>query len=211
MTSQPVARSAENQPATLADLLIPAFGTDRTASMVRAALLVAGGAALTAVAAQLAFKLPWTPVPYTGQTAAVLLVGTALGPRLGPASMALYVLAGVLGAPAFAGGASGLESLLGITGGYLIGFVLAAALVGRLADRQWDRSRTVAAMLMALGNLVIYLVGVPVLAVAGGLSVADALYHGAVVFLPWDAFKIVVAALALPLAWRLTSNGGREA
>jgi biotin transport system substrate-specific component len=211
MTSQPATRSPASPPATLADVLVPAFGSDRTAAMLRAALLVVGGAALTAVAAQLAFQLPWTPVPYTGQTAAVLLVGTALGPRLGPASMALYVLAGVLGAPVFAGGEHGAESLLGITGGYLVGFVVAAALVGGLADRRWDRSRVGAALLMALGNLVIYLVGVPVLAVVGGLPLPDAVYHGAVVFLPWDAFKIVVAALALPLAWRLTGDDGRAA
>jgi biotin transport system substrate-specific component len=210
MASQPAARSTQHSPATLADLLVPAFGSDRTAAVARAALLVIGGAALTAVAAQLSFRLPWTPVPYTGQTAAVLLVGTALGPRLGPASMALYVLAGVLGAPVFAGGTHGIGSLLGITGGYLVGFVVAAAMVGRLADRQWDRSRIGTALLMALGNLVIYLVGVPVLAIAGGLSLADAAYNGALVFLPWDAFKIVVAALALPLAWRLTGHGERE-
>jgi biotin transport system substrate-specific component len=211
MTSQPATRSPASPPATLADVLVPAFGSDRTAAMLRAALLVVGGAALTAVAAQLAFQLPWTPVPYTGQTAAVLLVGTALGPRLGPASMALYVLAGVLGVPVFAGGTHGAESLLGITGGYLVGFVVAAALVGGLASRHWDRSRVGAALLMALGNLVIYLVGVPVLAVVGGLPLLDAVYHGAVVFLPWDAFKIVVAALALPLAWRLTGDDGRNA
>jgi biotin transport system substrate-specific component len=211
MTSQPATRSPASPPDTLADVLVPAFGSDRTAAMLRAALLVVGGAALTAVAAQLAFQLPWTPVPYTGQTAAVLLVGTALGARLGPASMALYVLAGVVGAPVFAGGAHGAESLVGITGGYLVGFVVAAAVVGRLASRQWDRSRVGAALLMGLGNLVIYLVGVPVLAVAGGLPLRDAVYHGALVFLPWDAFKIVVAALALPLAWRLTGDGGRTA
>jgi biotin transport system substrate-specific component len=211
MTSQPATRAPADPPATLGDVILPAFGSDRTAAILRAALLVVGGAALTAVAAQLSLKLPWTPVPYTGQTAAVLLVGTALGPRLGAASMALYILVGALGMPVFAGGAYGAEQLLGITGGYLVGFVVAAALVGHLADRRWDRSPGGASLLMALGNLVIYLVGVPVLAIAGGLPLTGAIYHGAVVFLPWDAFKIVVAALALPLAWRLTGEGERRA
>ena len=164
------------------------------------------GAALTALAAQLSFTVPWTPGSYTGQTAAVLLVGTALGARKGAASMALYVLLGLVGLPVYAAGAHGVERLFGLTGGYLVGFVVASALVGRLAEHAWDRSRIGAALLMALGNLVIYLVGVPVLAIVGGLSWTAALQAGALVFLPWDAAKIAVAALVLPLAWRLAGN-----
>ena len=153
--------------------------------------------------------MPWTPVPYTGQTAAVLLVGTALGARKGAASMALYVLLGMVGLPVYAGGAHGVERVLGLTGGYLLGFIVASALVGRLAEHAWDRSRIGAALLMALGNLVIYLIGVPVLAIVGGLAWTDAVQGGALVFLPWDAAKIAVAALALPLAWRL-ARGERQ-
>lgn len=190
---------------TLADLLPPKAGT-RAASVVRAVALVLAGAALTAIAAQLSFKLPWTPVPYTGQTAAVLLVGTALGLRLGAASMAIYVLAGVIGLPVFSAGAHGIEQLLGLTGGYLIGFVVAAAIVGRLAEREWDRSVVHAGALMAFGNLVIYLVGVPILSIVTGMSAPDAIWNGALVFLPWDAFKIGVAALALPAVWRLAGR-----
>lgn len=193
---------------TLADLVIPSAGG--SAAFVRAAVLVVAGTALTALAAQLSFTVPWTPVPYTGQTAAVLLVGTALGARKGALSMALYVLAGVVGLPVYAAGAHGIERLFGLTGGYLIGFVLASAMVGRLAERAWDRSWVGAALLMALGNLVIYLVGVPVLAIVGGLSWATALQSGAVVFLPWDAAKIALAALVLPLAWRWAGNERQE-
>ena len=190
---------------TLADLLLPSMASG-LAAFTRATLLVVAGAALTALAAQLAFMVPWTPVPYTGQTAAVLLVGTALGARKGAASMALYLLAGLVGLPVYAGGLHGVEKLFGLTGGYLFGFVLASALVGRLAENGWDRSRVGAALLMALGNLVIYLVGVPVLAVVGGLAWSTAVWSGAVVFLPWDAAKIAVAALVLPLAWRWAGN-----
>ena len=99
--------------------------------------------------------------------------------------------------------------MFGLTGGYLLGFVVASALVGRLAEHAWDRSRIGAALLMALGNLVIYLIGVPVLAIVGGLAWTDAVQGGALVFLPWDAAKIAVAALVLPLAWRL-ARGERQ-
>jgi biotin transport system substrate-specific component len=208
MTTPAALVRGQPAPGTLADLLVrPGSGT---AEFLRAAVLVIAGAALTALAAQLSFTVPWTPVPYTGQTAAVLLVGTALGARKGAASMALYVLAGLMGLPVYAGGAHGVERLFGFTGGYLIGFVLASAFVGRLAERGWDRSRVGAALLMALGNLVIYLVGVPVLALVGGLPWSDAVRGGALVFLPWDTAKIAVAALALPLAWRWAGNERQE-
>ena len=207
MTTPATLAGGQHPAATLADLLLPRGSG--TAAFVRATVLVIAGAALTALAAQLAFTVPWTPVPYTGQTAAVLLVGTALGARKGAASMALYVLLGMVGLPVYAGGAHGVERVLGLTGGYLLGFIVASALVGRLAEHAWDRSRIGAALLMALGNLVIYLIGVPVLAIVGGLAWTDAVQGGALVFLPWDAAKIAVAALALPLAWRL-ARGERQ-
>jgi biotin transport system substrate-specific component len=204
MTTPAALARGQHGAGTLADLLLPP--ASGTAAFVRASVLVIAGAALTALAAQLSFTVPWTPVPYTGQTAAVLLVGTALGARKGAASMALYVLAGVVGLPVYAAGAHGIERLFGFTGGYLLGFVAGSALVGRLAERRWDRSRVGAALLMALGNLVIYLIGVPVLALVGGLSWPDAVQVGAIVFLPWDVAKIAAAALALPLAWRVAGN-----
>jgi biotin transport system substrate-specific component len=187
---------------TLADAVIPIPGSDVGGRLLRAAVLVGAGAALTAVSAQLSFKLPWTDVPYTGQTAAVLLVGTALGWRLGAASMLLYLLIGIAGVPAFSEGSHGIEQVLGYTGGYLVAFVLAAALVGRLAERGWDRTPASTAALMVLGNLLIYAIGVPVLAIVAQLPLADAVWVGALVFVPWDALKVAVAAGLLPLAWR---------
>lgn len=188
---------------TLAEAAFPAARIDPRARRV---LLVIGGAGITALAAQLAFSVPWTPVPYTGQTAAVLLVGTALGWRLGAASMLLYVLAGAAGAPVFADGAHGAGQLIGATGGYLVGFVAAAALTGRLAQAGWDRSPLRAAGLMFLGNLAIYAVGVPILALVLAMPAGEALQVGALVFLPWDALKIALAAGLLPAAWRLAGR-----
>jgi biotin transport system substrate-specific component len=190
---------------TLADALVPPH-PHRAA--IRNVALVVGGALLTTVAAQLSVRMPWTDVPYTGQTAAVLLVGVALGWRLGLASMLLYVLAGVAGLPVFNAGASGLHQLLGVTGGYLLGFLLAAALVGALAQRGWDRSRARSAGLMIAGNLLIYAIGVPILAIVANLPLDRALAGGALVFLPWDGVKIALAAFALPLAWRLIDRDG---
>jgi biotin transport system substrate-specific component len=197
--------------ATLADVAVPAFGGAQAAQWARAAILVIVGAGLTALSAQLSWHAPWTTVPYTGQTAAVLLVGTVLGSRLGLASMALYVLAGAVGLGVFNAGSSGLFDATGklsATVGYLVGFIVAAGLVGRLAEQRWDRSPVRAAGLMVLGNLVIYAIGVPVLVAAAGLSWGDALFYGAVVFVPWDAFKVVVAAGFLPLAWRAVGSRG---
>ena len=197
--------------ATLADAALPLDAGAQVARWARTAVLVAAGAGLTALAAQLSWRAPWSEVPYTGQTAAVLLVGTALGSWRGLASMALYVLVGALGLGVFSAGSSGLfdaGGTLSVTVGYLAGFIVAAWLVGRLAESRWDRSPVRAAGLMAIGNLVIYAIGVPVLfALGGGMSVQDALFYGAIVFIPWDAFKVLVAAGLLPLAWRAV---GRE-
>jgi biotin transport system substrate-specific component len=195
--------------ATLADVAIPGLGGAQAAQWARAAILVVAGAGLTALSAQLSWQAPWTTVPYTGQTAAVLLVGTVLGLRLGVASMLLYVLAGAAGMGVFSGGSSGLFDASGALSGsvgYLIGFIVAAGLVGRLAERGWDRSPIRAAGLMVIGNLVIYAIGVPILAWTLGLSAGDALFYGAIVFVPWDAFKVLVAAGLLPLAWRAVGS-----
>jgi biotin transport system substrate-specific component len=197
--------------ATLADVAVPAIGSAQAATWVRAGILVIAGAGLTALSAQLAWQAPWTTVPYTGQTAAVLLVGTVLGSRLGAASMALYVLVGAMGLGVFSGGSSGLFDAAGnltFTFGYLVGFLVAAALVGRLAERRWDRSPLRAAGLMVIGNLVIYAIGVPVLALSLDLSAGDAIFNGAIVFVPWDAFKVLIAAGLLPLAWRAVGLRG---
>ncbi len=197
--------------ATLAEVAVPAFGASESARLLRAALMVVGGAALTALSAQIVWFAPWNPlVPYTFQTAAVLLVGTVLGSRLGLASMLLYVVLGAAGLGVFAQGTSGLfraDGTLSLTIGYLGGFVLAAALVGWLAERGWDRSPLSTLGLMVLGNLVIYAVGVPVLIAITGLDLGTAIRVGALDFAPWDAIKIVAAAGLLPLAWRVIGSG----
>lgn len=186
--------------------LIDALSGGVTRSTLLSALLVVAGAALTALAAQVAFVAPWTSVPYTLQTGSVLLVGTALGWRRGALSMALYVVVGAIGLPVYAQGDAGLARLLGVTGGYLVGFVVAAAVVGWLAERGWDRSPLSTLGLMAAGTIVIYAIGVPVLALGLSLSLPDAINSGALVFAPWDALKALAAAGLLPLAWRVTDR-----
>lgn len=187
------------RPAVLSDLI--------PGARVRDVALVVGGAALTGLAAQLSFPVPGTPVPITGQTFAVLLVGAALGQSRAALSLALYVLAGVAGVPWFAGGGHGF---VGATFGYLLGFVAAAALVGRLAERGGDRKvgRTVATMI--LGNLVIYAFGVPVLMAVTGMSLPTALAAGVVPFLIGDGLKVLVAAGVLPAAWKFTRRGSAD-
>jgi biotin transport system substrate-specific component len=198
----PSATRAFPRPTTLADAVMPASAP----AVLRDLALVVGGAGLTAIAAQVSFHAPWTSVPYTLQTGSVLLVGTALGWRRAAISMALYVLAGAVGLPVFSAGASGLSQLLGYTGGYLAGFILAGTLVGWLAERSWDRSPLGMFGLMALGTLLIYAIGVPVLAISLHLSPGTAINEGAIVFLPWDALKAAVAAAVLPLAWRVVGD-----
>ena len=179
----------------LADLL--------AGSRVRDVALVVGGAVFTGLSAQIAVPVPGTPVPVTAQTLAVLLTGAALGPWRGLASMVLYVAVGSLGFPWFADGGSGWG---GPTFGYLIGMVLAATLVGALARRGWDRTPLRAALTMALGNLVIYAVGVTWLADSLDLSFATAVDLGMQPFLLGDALKIALAAGLLPAAWLLVGK-----
>lgn len=202
------ARRAITEPATLADVLSSALARPSVSPLLRDGVLVLAGAALTALSAQVSFHVPWTTVPYTLQTGSVLFVGTALGLRRGALSMALYVLVGVIGLPVFSGGASGLAELFGFTGGYLTGFIVSAAVVGSLAERHWDRSPLGMLGLMAIGTLIIYAIGVPVLAFVLHLDAWTAVFSGAIVFLPWDALKAAVAAGLIPLAWRLV--GGRS-
>jgi biotin transport system substrate-specific component len=165
------------------------------------AVLVVAGSALIALAAQIAIPLPFSPVPVTGQTFAVLLVAAALGARLGPASVALYVGEGLAGLPVFAGGTAGLARLTGPTGGYLVGFVVAALVVGRLAQLGWDRRIVTAVVAMLAGEVVIYAFGLAWLS-RFPLSVG-LLEAGLLPFIPGDLFKVVLAAVALPGAWRI--------
>jgi len=168
---------------------------------VRDILLVVTGSLFVAGMAQVRIPLPFTPVPITGQTFAVLVVGASLGSRRGAASLALYLLLGVLGLPFFAGGASGLAVLLGPTGGYLVGFVVASSLVGLLAARGFDRRIPGALLAFLAGEIVIYLFGVAWLSVY--LGIQHAIVAGLLPFLIGDAIKLVAAGLVLPAAWAL--------
>ncbi|OKJ92171.1 biotin transporter BioY [Amycolatopsis sp. CB00013] len=171
-------------------------------ALVRDAVLVAGGAALTGVAAQILIPVPGSPVPMTGQTFAALLVGAALGWKRGALSMALYLAVGAAGFGWFQNGSSGL---FGASAGYIVGFVLAGALVGALAGRGGDRTPLRTAGTMVLGNLAIYSVGVPWLMASTGMGLSTALDKGVVPFLIGDALKIAVAAALLPGTWALVS------
>ncbi|MFI0719906.1 biotin transporter BioY [Streptomyces sp. NPDC021224] len=184
----------------LADLL-PASSATR--ARLRDAALVAGGAALTGLAAQLSVPVPGSPVPVTGQTFAALLVGTTLGARRGLASLGLYAAAGVAGLPWFAGGASGWSMA---SFGYILGMLLASGVVGFLARRGGDRTVLRTAGVMAVGSAVIYAVGVPYLALSAHLSAHQALTMGLRPYLLGDAIKAAFAMTALPLTWRLVRH-----
>jgi len=159
--------------------------------MVYAALM----AALTAVGAYVA--VPIGPVPIVLQNLFVLLAGVLLGSRWGVASMAVYVLAGAVGLPVFASGAGGLGVLVGPTGGYLVGFIAAAYIVGWIVEKKGDHGWGNAAA-MTIGALVIYLPGVIWLKIVTGLNWQAALAAGVLPFLIGDALKIAVAAAIAP-------------
>ena len=166
---------------------------------VRDILLIAGGSLFVAGMAQIRIPLPFTPIPITGQTFAVLLVGAVLGSRRGTASLLLYLSQGLLGLPFFAGGASGLTYILGPTGGYLIGFVVAAGLVGLSAAHGLDRRIPSALLAFLAGEIVIYLFGVAWLSVF--LGIPRAIAAGLLPFIIGDAIKLAAAGLILPAAW----------
>lgn len=198
-------------PTTLIGRLAPAA---RLPDAVRFVLLALAGSAFVAVSAQI--TVPLWPVPVTGQTLAVLVVGMAYGARLGASTMALYLLEGSVGLPVFAAFAAGPAVLAGPTGGYLVGFVVAAGLVGWLAERRWSRTPWGSAGAMVLGNLAIYAFGVAWLtlffagpgvsriAAAGAETALEAaVVTGLLPFLVGDGLKIVLAACLMPAAWWL--------
>ena len=176
------------------------------ALFARNGALILGAALLTAGCAQISFPLPFTPVPITLQTFAVLLTAAALGPWRGSAAIGLYVLMGLVGLPFYTQGRSGLATATGATGGYLIGFVLAAGLVGHLARRGWDRRPLGTAAMMAVGTAVIFAAGVPWLGHVLHTGVAETLTKGLWPFLPGAVLKIAAAAGLLPAAWWLVGE-----
>ena len=171
-------------------------------------VLVVSFALLTALAAQIRIPLPFTPVPITGQTFAVLLSGAALGGLAGAMSQGLYILLGLF-FPFYAGGASGWEHATGATGGFLLGFVAAAALVGYLAENRQDRTVATAIPAFLTGTVVIYLFGVPWLAHVADVSLTRGIELGAAPFVVGDLLKVVLAGALLPATWRLVWSARR--
>jgi biotin transport system substrate-specific component len=169
-------------------------------------LLVLGGAALVALSAQIEIPLSFTPVPITGQTFAVLLVGASLGTVRGVASLGVYLAAGLVGAPVFAGGEGGAEWISGATGGYLAGMLVAAGVTGWLAERDWDRRFSSALAALLTGNVIIFALGLVWLARVAGIGLQETLVDGLYPFVVGEIVKVYLAGALLPTAWRLVER-----
>ncbi|MBC8101151.1 MAG: biotin transporter BioY [Cytophagales bacterium] len=193
----------------LLEVLLPR-PNHRAAALARDAALIAAGSLLVAACARIVIPLPFTPVPVTGQTFAVLMVGMLLGARRGALSLLLYLGEGAVGLPVFAGGALGLARLIGPTAGYLWSYPIAACLMGFLAQRGWDRRPLLTAAAMLMGGGVILGMGTLWLAqFVGGWSAAFA--KGWLPFLPGDVVKTLLATTLLPATWnRLNAKGPRS-
>ena len=195
---------------TIGDFLVPVTLGERLSTRARHAGLVFAGALFIYLSSLVVLPVPGSPVPITGQTLGVLLVGGALGFRRGMLATLLYVAIGIVGFPAFAehkGGVGVIASVdagrlvLGVTGGYLIGFILASGIVGRLAELGWDRhiGGSIAAMLIADAS--IYAVGLPWLMAATGFTPAETIAKGLLPFVVGDIVKVLIAAGVFPVAW----------
>lgn len=208
--------SAQMRP-TLASAVWPDTTSPTASRLVRAVILAFLGSLFVAVSAQA--QVPLWPVPVTGQTFGVLVVGLVLGWRLGGAALLLYIAEGLVGLPVFAKFSAGAAVLTGPSGGYIAGFVVAAAIVGFLAQRGWDRSVWWTGAAMLFGNIAIYILGVAWLtnfyagpgaqyiASAGAeTALGAAIAKGLMPFLLGDAIKIALAAALLPVAWRVLSG-----
>jgi biotin transport system substrate-specific component len=171
------------------------------------AILLGAGALLVALSAQVSFHIPGTPVPISGQTFSVLLVGSAYGAARGLATIALYLAIGIVGLPVFASGSSGWSEVSGATGGYLVGMLVAAALVGFLAERKWDRTLASALSSMLTGNVVIYAFGLAWLYhELPNATFSSTLAAGLYPFIVGDMVKLYLAGAALPGAWALVKR-----
>jgi biotin transport system substrate-specific component len=176
------------------------LGDTLPGTRTRDALLVVGGAGFVGLLAQITIHLSFTPVPITGQTLGVLLVGTALGWRRGMAALVLYAAAGLIGVPWFAAGSSGY---VGANFGYILGFIASAAVCGYLAERRADRSLITSIPAMVVGEVLMYVIGVGWLAAYLHIGLGTAINEGFVPFWIADSIKCALAAGLLPSAWRL--------
>ncbi|MDH5504553.1 MAG: biotin transporter BioY [Acidimicrobiia bacterium] len=175
-------------------------------SRIVAVASIIGFAFLTGVLAQWEIPLGFTPVPITGQTLGVVLAGAALGSRNGAASMGLYWILGAAGLPFYAGGDRGWEAATGSTAGYLVGFVVAAWLVGKLAETRQDRKVLTAIPAILAGSVVIYLFGVSWLMISLDVDLATGLEWGFAPFVVGDLIKVAAAGTLLPMIWRLVGD-----
>ena len=188
---------------TLRPVLSEALGpSDGLSLRAKQVLLVLAGVAALTIAAKI--RVPMWPVPITMQTFAVLVIGAAYGMRLGVATLAAYLALGAAGLAVFTGESAGLAYMMGPTGGYLIGFAVAAGVMGWLAARGWDRSVAGMAGALLIGNAVIYAFGLPWMAhlFAAEKGMAWVVQWGMTNFLLGDALKLALAAVFLPLAWK---------
>ena len=193
MSTHALAHPRARQP-VLADLIpLHAF---------RNVVLVLGGAALTTLGAQITITVPGSPVPVTGQTLGIVIAGASLGAIRGASSQLVYLVAGLV-LPVYADGAEGWHVVWGATGGYLVGFVLAAGVIGWAAEHGADRSPLVATLTYAGGQLLIFAIGVPWLKEATGMSWPDAIHYGFTVFILGGLIKAALAGVLTPVAWRV--------
>ena len=173
-------------------------------------LFVAAGVAFIALLAQISIPVPGSPVPVTGQTLAVLLIGTTYGARLGVLTFATYLLAGIAGAPIFAPSATsanhGIDRLIGATGGYLVGMLIASLVLGYLADRKADQKFRTSFPALLLGDAIIFTFGLLWLQQTHDHSWSKTIAAGFTPFILGEALKIAITATSLPLVWRRISR-----
>ncbi len=167
--------------------------------------LISGGVLLLAASAQIAIPVPGSPVPVTGQTLGVLLIGTSYGSGIGLATFAFYLLAGIAGAPVFAGASFGIEKVTGATGGYLIGMLITTYVLGLLAKRRLDQKFLTALPLMLLGNVIIFSCGIIWLHYFTGKDWTWTINAGLTPFIVGEILKIAIAGTSLPILWRLVN------
>jgi biotin transport system substrate-specific component len=166
------------------------------------ALFIGVGTLFLAALAQIALPIPGSPVPVTGQTLGVLLIGTSYGAVLGLSTFLTYLLVGLAGVHVFAGGGHGFAQLTGATGGYLIGMLVASLIVGLLAGRRWDQHIATALPTMLIGDAIIFSFGLLWLHHFTGKSWSWTLAAGFTPFIIGEVLKIAIAGTSLPIVWR---------